>query len=420
MSQAACCKWLYLDLNSYFASVEQQLNPALRGRPVAVVPVLSESTVAISASYEAKAFNVATGTRIAEAIRQCPDLQLVPARHDVYVDFHHRILAAIERCLHVTQVCSIDEVACQLLGRERELENALALARRIKHGIVTEIGACLRCSIGLAPTRFLAKVATEIEKPDGLVAIEPDRLPDRLLGLALRDLPGIGPRMERRLNAAGIHDVAGLWSLLPKRMRLVWGGVTGERFWCALHGIDLPELEAQRRSIGHSRVLAPGLREPETARRVARRLVLKAGSRLRRLEFLAGALDLGLDIEGGGSWSAEFRCRPCQDSFTLLAGFESLWRQAIAACGRARIKKVSVTLHRLVNAAAVTPDLFASLSEAGELARRARLSAAMDALNRRFGRDTVTLGIPPEAAGLDYMGTKVAFTRIPEQAEFQE
>lgn len=316
----------------------QQLNPALRGRQVAVVPVLSGSTVAISASYEAKAFNVATGTRIAEAMRLCPDLQLMPAQHDVYVDFHHRILDAIERCLHVTQVCSIDEVACELLGRERELDNALALARRIKHTIATEIGACLRCSIGLAPTRFLAKVATEIEKPDGLVAIEPGRLPDRLLELTLRDLPGIGPRMERRLNAAGIHDIAGLWSLPPKRMRLLWGGVTGERFWCDLHGIDLPEPKTRHRNIGHSRVLVPGLRVLKTARRVARRLVLKAASRLRRLGFLAGALDLSLRIDGGGSWSAEFRCRPCQDSFALQVGFESLWRRAIAACGRACIK----------------------------------------------------------------------------------
>jgi DNA polymerase-4 len=420
MSHAVCCKWLYLDLNSYFASVEQQLNPALRGRPIAVVPVLSDGTVAISASYEAKAYGVTTGTRIAEARRLCPDLQLVPARHDAYVEYHQRILAAVEGCLPITQVCSIDEVACELLGRERELESALALGRRIKHSILTEIGECLRCSIGLAPTRFLAKVASDLEKPDGLTAIGPHELPDKLLNLNLRDLPGIGKRMERRLNAAGIHDVAGLWSLPPKRMRLVWGGVTGERLWCALHGIDLPEPATQRRSIGHSRVLAPGLRELETARRVARRLVLKAASRLRRLGFLAGALDLGLDIEGGSSWSAEFRCRPCQDSFTLLAGFESLWRRAIADCGRARIKKVSATLHRLVHAAAVTPDLFASLPEAGELPRRARLSAAMDALNRRFGRDTVTLGIPPPAAGLDYMGTKVAFTRIPEHAEFWE
>ncbi|MGQ0675409.1 MAG: DNA polymerase Y family protein [Rhodospirillales bacterium] len=162
-------RWLYLDLNSYFASVEQQLDPSIRGRPVAVVPVMSESTCAIAASYEAKAFGIKTGTKIYEAKRRCPDLILRPARHDLYVKFHRKTCEEIDRHIPIAKVCSIDEVACSLIGSERVRANAVDLAQRIKQGIRERVGDYIGCSIGIAPTRFLAKVASDMEKPDGLV-----------------------------------------------------------------------------------------------------------------------------------------------------------------------------------------------------------------------------------------------------------
>src|ERR1700735_3888566 len=103
-------RWLYVDFNSYFASVEQQLDPELRGRPIAVVAVETDSTCAIAASYEAKAFGVKTGTPIYEAKKMCPGLRIVLARHDHYVDFHHRIQKEVENHIPITAVCSIDEV----------------------------------------------------------------------------------------------------------------------------------------------------------------------------------------------------------------------------------------------------------------------------------------------------------------------
>src|SRR5271169_855596 len=111
-------RWLYVDFNSYFASVEQQLRPELRGKPIAVVPVETDSTCAIAASYEAKAFGVKTGTPIYEAKRLCPALTCVLARHERYVEFHRRLIDEIERHIPVTAVCSIDEVACRLMDNE--------------------------------------------------------------------------------------------------------------------------------------------------------------------------------------------------------------------------------------------------------------------------------------------------------------
>src|SRR6202453_1230189 len=124
--------WLFVDLNSYFASVEQEVRPDLRGRPVGVVPMMADTTVCIAASYEAKAFGVKTGTMVGDAKRMCPEIVLVEARHELYVDYHHRVVEAVESCLPVTAVLSIDEMACRLMGRERPLLAAMELGRKVK------------------------------------------------------------------------------------------------------------------------------------------------------------------------------------------------------------------------------------------------------------------------------------------------
>ena len=111
---------LLVDFNSYFASVEQQVEPRLRGRPVGVVPMMADTTVCIAASIEAKTFGVKTGTKVGEAKRLCPGIELVLARHEVYIDFHHRAVAAVDTVVPVRQVLSIDEMDCELTGRWRE------------------------------------------------------------------------------------------------------------------------------------------------------------------------------------------------------------------------------------------------------------------------------------------------------------
>lgn len=414
-------RWLYLDLNSYFASVEQQLDPSIRRRSVAVVPVMSDTTCAIAASYEAKAFGIKTGTKIYEAKRRCPDLIVVPARHDLYVKFHKKVCEEVDRHIPIAKVCSIDEVACSLMGPERARANAVALARRIKQGIRENVGDYIGCSIGIAPTRFLAKVASDMEKPDGLTVLDAHALPGPLLTLKLGDLPGIGPNMERRLRDAGIADVAALWTLDPGRARRVWGSVAGERFWYALRGFDVPERETQRSSIGHGRVLAPALRQPEAARLVARRLAQKAASRLRRLGHSAGAIGLGVRFEGRQDWGDGFRLRRTQDSFTILDGFDRLWAAMLAARGpTCRPKTVSVVLYDLADGAGAEPDLFDVLAVPRPTPKpRASLSPTIDRLNARYGQDTIVLGaMPADRAG--YMGAKIAFTRIPDEAEFNE
>jgi DNA polymerase-4 len=416
-------RFLFLDLNAFFASVEQQDNPRLRGRPVAVVPIAgTDSTCAIAASYEAKRCGIGTGTRIFEARRLCPDLQVVNARHDRYVEYHHRVLAAVENHLPVHKVYSIDEMACRLIGDECEADNAVKLARRIKQTIATEVGECLRCSIGIAPSVLLAKTASDMQKPDGLVLLPRAALPGRLLGLTLTDLSGIGANMAARLNRANVHSVADLWALPPKHLRRIWNSVAGERFWYALHGYEIPEIQTRRRMIGHSRVLGGAYREAGAARLVARELVLKAGKRLRRYGLTAAALALSLRVAGGERGFAETSVPPTQDSFALLVALERLWRQALAGRGgRIVVKSVSAWLSALAPVTDRHGDLFAQggTHAPAEPTSRERLWARVDAINRKYGRDTVAL-VSQRPIALAYLGAKIAFNRVPERIEFGE
>jgi DNA polymerase IV len=413
--------WLFLDLNSYFASVEQQLNPRLRGKPVAVAPVDSDATCAIAASYEAKRFGIKTGTRIYEARRMCPELIVVSARHNAYVEYHHKILAAIDKHLPVTRVCSIDEVACHLMTNERDPEVAIALAQRIKAGIRHDVGDCLTSSVGLAPNAFLAKIASDMQKPDGLTVIPPDQIFETIQHLSLKDLPGVGDNMYHRLLRANVVDIPTLWHLQPKRARAIWGSIMGERLWWELHGYDIAPAPTKKRTIGHSHMLAPALRVPAQSRQVARRLLTKAASRLRRSEMAAGALVLSARVEHGHRHAFELVFEPTQDSFVLLGAFEKLWAQLLhQTTPRARFKKVSVLLHKLRAPETAQGDLFAEVQQQVHQGNRLKLAGALDKLNARYGRDTVSFGLWSSDKVNKYTGTKIAFTRIPDMAEFHE
>ena len=419
-------KWLFLDLNSYFASVEQQENPALRGKPVAVTPMLTDSTCAIAASYEAKAYGIKTGTRIYEARQMCPGLKCVLARHDKYVEYHHKILDAIERHLPVNKVWSIDECDCILLGRERQPENARALAQSIKESIWREVGQSVSCSIGIAPNSFLAKVATEIEKPDGLVLLHPDDLPGRLFDLELMDLPGINVNMAARLERARITTVEALWNTSPKHARAIWGSVQGERFWYWLHGYDVPYQTTNTSMVGHSRVLDPDLRTPEKTRSMARRLLVKAGYRLRRKEFYASRLSLSLRFIDGSRWAHDMSFAHAHDPFTFLHYLNDMWDMMLHDthltafhANKTVFKKVSVVLHGLKRADQITDDLFDHRIEdkRKKMQKNEALSSALDRLQEKYKKEAVCIGVPPKTLA-GHVGTKIAFSRVPDREEF--
>ena len=416
----AAVEWLFVDLNAFFASVEQQERPELRGRPVAVVPLVTPNTVCIAASYEARPFGVKTGVKVREAQRLCPELALVEGRPKLYVEYHHRLLEAIERCVPVTVVMSIDEAACRLMGRERALPNALAIARAVK-AAVRGVGETLRCSIGLAPNRYLAKVASDMHKPDGLTPLLASALPQALFRLQLGDLPGIGRRTEERLRARDVRTVEQLCAFDRDQMRALWGGVQGARIWHWLRGADLELRDSGRKSLGRQHVLAPELRSRAGAFAVAQKLLHLAAAELRHQGLRAGGLGLAVNFlddrrpRAGGpwvsspSWKANVRLAPCRDTLALQAHLRQLWEN----CPDRAPILVYVWLYELTPQAEYPSSLFAENRQerAGEAA-----SDLMDALGRRFGPRALYPGSLHTTG--DAAPTRIAFHHVPRLEQF--
>ncbi|HZZ30325.1 MAG TPA: hypothetical protein VFE46_20165 [Pirellulales bacterium] len=390
-------------MNSFFASAEQHLQPPLRNRPVAVSPVNAETTCCIAASYEAKRFEVKCGTPVYLARRMCPGIKIVPARPTKYIQIHADLKAAIETCLPVESVMSIDEFACRLSADRRDAASALRLAQQVKLAIRTQVGEFLRSSIGIAPNQFLAKVAADMQKPDGLTLIQAHELPQRLYPLELIDLPGIGRRMGQRLYRAGIREVQQLCGLSTVELSQLWGSrIIGHAWWRQLRGYDLPIVPTHRSSVGNSHVLGPELRTPELARGVLMRLLHKAAARLRHIGYFARSISVLVECLGGRACHSSLRMSPCHDTLTLLEFAAALWPNEFPAPPL----RVSVVLAELIPAGSVTGMLFDQDRQLSALA------AAMDRVNQKFGAHAVYFG--GMHGSQEEGGTAIAFNQIPD------
>ena len=423
--------FLHIDLNSFFASVEQQLNESYRNKPLAVVPTIGDTTCCIAASYEAKALGIKTGTQVGEAKKKCPDIILVHGNHDHYADHSRRIAEAVDLVCPVAHTPSIDEMVCQLLGRECEPPRARQIALAIKQSIYKNVGDTLRCSIGMAPNRYLAKVASDMQKPDGLIGLLPSQLPRAIAHLELRDLPGVGARMEKNLAAKGITTMPQLLALDRNGMHALFNSVWGDRMYHWLRGHQTGEEIASnftageiQKSLGHSHVLAPEHRTPDGSWAVAHKLLHKAAMRLRMEKFYCGALSVtvryaltreqtaraerarkhfsGINHQG---WGMEARFAECNDTLTLLEVVRSIWAQRPTGELFERPFFVGITLTRLTTESDHQQTLFADPNN------RAELSHTMDKLNLKYGHTTLHFaGMLPARESAP---TRIAFTQIP-------
>jgi DNA polymerase-4 len=419
---------LFVDCDSYFASVEQHLDPRLRGRPVGVAPVMAESSCCIAASYEAKAHGVKTGTRIGEARRLCPGIAIVESKPEQYVRYHHQVVAAVEDCIHVEAVLSIDEMWAWLPYNLREPETVREIALKIKTTVAREVSPVIKVSIGVGPNRYLAKTASKMRKPDGLFFIHAQDLPGILHGLELRDLNGIARSMEARLHAVGIHTVRQLCAAPKPLLRRAWGGVTGERFWHLIRGEEIPDLVSARKSIGHSHVLPPEQRTPGQAWPILCKLLHKACERLRSHGLLTGALHLHLGYLRGGSWNPEIRTPETDATVRLMRLLGHLWRERPDP--QCPLIQVGVTLTRLVERGNFTPQLFPEViaesmdsivrdnvaappaAAPDDSEKHHRLDTTLDRLRAKYGRDVVYLGSVQDARR--HAPMRISFTHIPE------
>ena len=445
-----------VDFNSFFASVEQQDDPQLRGKPVGVLPVMAETTSCIAASYEAKAKGVKTGTGVREARKLCPGIVFVEARHARYVQVHQQSVEIVDRIAPVYQVLSIDEMACELTGRWSAPHHAHDIALRIKAALREGLGECMKVSIGVAPNTLLAKLASNMQKPDGLVMLGMQDIPFKFLHLKPSAINGIGPRMAKRLELAGIHTMADLYAAPRDVMRSVWGGVAGHEMYDMLRGLAYAPRETTARSLGHSHMLPPQMRNPTDALAVLNRLTQKAAMRLRKQGFYASAMSVHVRLERPRNQSDAERAQPSpgagldtrfgetQDTAFFLQTLHTLWHSGLHQIQNP--KAVGMVLHGLVLAGQHTGDLFsatdnpqckaglsaflptdttapivhtkplaqglASVQNTKPLRDRSRLNAAMDSINKSQGKNA--LYFAPAHGVLDHAPMRIAFNRIPD------
>lgn len=368
---------LFLDMNAYFASVEQQVQPPLRNQPVAIAPYTGGTGCVIARSYKAKEWGIGVGDLVRDAKNKCPKIQIVEARPALYQLYHKEILKVLERHSPHALPLSIDEFLLRLTGSDANKNRSLQMAQNIKKDLKA-VGDYLTCSIGIGPNYFLAKVAGESKKPDGLTLIELNNLDSFYSHLNLRDLPGINFRMEFQLAKRGIYKVSDFYKLDLLSISKMLGHM-GKAWYYRLRGYEIDSFEIKNKSCGHSHVLPPELRSEQGARATIRKLVQKAGYRLRQQKLWATGIYLSIHFLEGGGFQQAKRTNLFNDNFT----FQNEINFMLKKC---RWQK---PLHVAINAFGLVQNKNQQISIFPEIEKSRNISKALDQINDAYGANTI-------------------------------
>ncbi len=274
---------MHIDMNAFFAAVEQQSNPALRDHPVAVVGS-QQRTIILTSSYEARKYGVKTGMTLYEARQKCPQLQLVKANNRLYTYVSSQIMQIFQDYTPLMEVSSVDEAFLDVSGSLSYYGSVERIAYLIKSRIKARLG--LICSVGIAPNKLLAKLASDMHKPDGLTVIQVEEIPELLENLPIGEICGIGRKTTQKLNRLGIFSCGqlGRFSVIKLRRQF---GVIGEQLVLMGRGIDSrpvvsPEQEAEVKTVGHSMTLRKDISLREDIAKFLLQLAEMVGRRARR------------------------------------------------------------------------------------------------------------------------------------------
>jgi DNA polymerase-4 len=377
---------MHVDMNAFFASVEQQANPALRGKPIAVVGS-SHRTVITTSSYEARTFGVKTGMAPWEARRCCPELILVVGDNRKYCYTSRRIMEMMLDYTPDVETFSIDEAFMDVTGSLTHLYDtperiAYLLKARIRHTFG------ITCSIGIAPNKLLAKLASDMDKPDGLTVIRPEAVPWIMEALPIKDLCGVGRKMERHLNMMSIYTCGELGRCDEGRLTRKFG-VIGKRLKEMGQGIDTspvaPHSEDEEvKSVGHSMTLTRDISAREDILRYLLQLSEMVGRRARRYGVSGRTVSLYVRY---ADFFSSFGKQETLKSYISTSG--DIYKAAVAILDTVELEQpvrlLGIKLTGLKHHSEQLA-LFPDERRHNELVR------SMDSINDRFGEFTVTFG----------------------------
>jgi DNA polymerase-4 len=380
---------MYLDMNSFFASVEQQHTPAYREKPLAVASHIGPSGTVLAASYEAKAFGIRTGTRLAEALVLCPALLLTTTKPKLYKDVHNTFMAILRDMFGPeVQARSIDEAALYMASNWQTSEFAWDMSRQIKDRFRSELGTHIRCSIGIAPNSLLAKVATDLQKPDGLVEITLENLPEILGNLTLIDLPGISHRNAARLAIYHIATPLEMYAT-PLDILQAQFGMFGQQWWWRLHGYETDEFFGRPglKSMSHQHALKHWLQELPEAKQIIGKMSDRLIHRLRRNNLQSGSASLYFSLLNHHHLEATIHFDSPTSSYATLSQATDHLLHQFPQKLPAPVRKISICFDRLSEYTnGWQPDLFSSSVKQESLTR------ALEHIRHRHGFDSVQLG----------------------------
>ncbi len=424
---------LHVDFNSYFATVEQQANPRLRGKPIGVTGGDRDvRTVVGAASVEAKRFGVKTGMALWEARKFCPDIILVRGDSDKYLACTKRFLNILKDYSPSLEVFSIDEcfleltapgpvtpvshrpsspssgfrVAGAALGPSSvpplALDYAMSIAEKIKERISTEVGDWVQCSIGISYNKVMAKLAGSMNKPNGLVVIADEEAAMMILDQTpLDEICGIGGRIKRRLNNMGVFSFKALRKVPKESLVAQFGNVSGNTLYNFARGIDYSEItpfyeKEEVKSIGHRHTLSKDTSDPEELKQLLLKLTELVARRLRAKKLEGKTVSLWFRLALSYSGYPQDSSRPHFEGDSMqttifytsdgLDIFNAAWRMFNSLWQKDRIRMVGVSISNLKS---VVPENISLLEEENQ---KAVITQALDKVNDRYGEFTLQRG----------------------------
>ncbi len=398
-SQPAEYSVLYLDMDSFFASVEQQFDARLRARPVAVCPCASDSTSVVAASIEAKKRGIRTGMKVYRARRLCPELIVVSTKPALYRQIHYGFMEVLDSTLGLAVSKGIDEAYVLIPSYLRDFGAALDMAVAIKSAITSKLGSHIGCSIGIAPNIWLAKMAASFNKPNGLFILELDRLAWFYSRLNLLDFTGINWRLARRFYNLGIYSPSQLYAA-PYAFMKHYFGVNGQKWYLRLRGHEVDNrLKIPARSIGHQVTLPPvSRRDPAVIRATLIKICCHIGYRMRHSGLKSRLMLVGLFYADRTYLTKMIYLERPTWTDSDLASPQLLETVARLTKGKT-VRKLSITMLRL----AVDRQL--ALFGQDEL-KKNNLSTAIDRINGSYGPDTIG---PAAVLGRSAMHDQIGF-----------
>jgi DNA polymerase-4 len=400
---------MHIDLNSCFASVEQQANPFLRGKPVAVAAFITDRGCILAASVEAKQLGIKTGMRVMDGRAIYPKLIVLPPDPWKYRNVHLKLRKLISGYTSDFSPKSIDEFVLNMKDYPKLLSgNMTRIGMEIKQRIKREVGEWLTVNVGIAPNRYLAKVAAGLNKPDGLDEINKSNFLNVYSKLKLTDLTGIKEANAARLNGMRIYSVLDFYQAPVWRLKAAFHSITGLYWHLRLSGYEVDDIEFGRRSYGNSVALGRNLSTPFELSPVLARLTEKMCSRLRGAGYAAGGIHLMLVYKNGSVWH-KGRLLP-QPQFDSKDFYKAAFRLLVEAGPNSPVLNIAVSCFNLTRLETLQLNMFEDMNKKQNLVR------ALDTVNERWGGFTV--GSAKSFGGAKMVLDRIAFGGIKELEEF--